>query len=324
MNSNQKYFTDDQINKANQVNILSYAQSKGYALKKISSKSYKIPGYGGLFIESDGSKWNWFSKGIGGGAIQFVMELEGKSWAYAVKELLGDQYEDSIITCKTKNDPKGPLELPEKGDTYKHLFAYLIRTRKLDHEIVIALVEAKKIYEDTYKNCVFVGFDEDKKTAYASVRSTRTTGETFRGDVKNSDKSCPFYYEGKSSTVCVFESPIDLMSYLSILKMHGIDKFNHHMISLGGVSDKGLEKFLNQHQEIKTIMLCLDNDQAGNEACNQIQNKYSDKYKIVRHAPKNKDFNEDLCSMKATSFVGEHKEMATNSDYKDAQEVEVE
>lgn len=324
MNSNQKYFTDEQISKASQVNIISYAQSKGYALKKISSNSYKIPGYGGLFIEANGSKWNWFSKGIGGGSIQFVMELEGKSWAYAVRELLGDEYEETVVRDQIKKEPKGQLVLPEKNDTYKHLFAYLIRTRKIDHEIVIALVEAKKIYEDKYKNCVFVGYDENESPAYASVRSTRTTGDTFRGDVRNSDKSCPFYYEGKSTTVCVFESPIDLMSYLSILKIHGIDKFNHHMISLGGVTDKSLEKFLVQNPDITTIMICLDNDPAGNEACIQIQDKYGTDYKLLRHTPKNKDFNEDLCRMKAEIQPIEGKDNGSEAENNELSDLEIE
>jgi hypothetical protein len=295
MRTTQKKFTEEQIEKVNHINIISYAQSKGYSLERISKSSYKIPGYGGLFINSDGSKWNWFSKDVGGGTIQFVMEMEGKSWVDAVKELLGITQDELPLISMVKEDKhRGEMRLPEKNDTYKHLFAYLIKSRRIDQDIVTEFVDRKLIYEDKYRNCVFVGYNNNQEPAYASLRSTRTIGDSFRGDVRNSDKSIPFHYPGSGSTVCVFEASIDLMSYLSLLRIHGIEEFNHALISLGGVSDKGLQSFLNQHNDIDTIMLCLDNDQAGHDACSKINERYGSKYKMLRHKPKNKDFNEDL------------------------------
>ena len=44
-------------------------------------------------------------------------------------------------------------------------------------------------------------------------------------------------------------------------------------------------------------MLCLDNDEAGHFACQQIREKYRDRYRIVRHLPQGKDFNEQLLNM---------------------------
>jgi hypothetical protein len=254
-----------------------------------------MPGYGGLFIRGDGSKWNWFSQSKGGGAIQFVMEIEGKSWVDAVKELLGINYEELPVVPKIRDaEPKGKLVLPDKNDTYKHLFAYLIKSRYIDKDIVTNFVDRKMLYEDQNRNCVFVGFNDKDKPAYASRRSARTVGETFKGDVRNSDKSWPFHYPGSSNTVCVFEAPIDLMSYLSLLKNHGIDEFDHHLISLGGVTDKALQTFLKVNTNIDTIMLCLDNDQAGHDACSRINEQYGRDYRILRHKPNGKDFNEDL------------------------------
>lgn len=298
MENNLRRFTDEEIERANSINIINYAQSKGYPVNQISPRSYKIPGYGGLFIDDCGSRWNCFSKGTGGGTIQFVMEMEGKSWVDAVKELLGNTYEERTFEKVIKNSlVKGKMDLPEKNDTYKHIFAYLIKTRKIDQNIVNEFIDKKKIYEDKYKNCVFVGFNSKGDPAYASVRSTRTQGEPFRGDVRNSDKAYPFCHEGNSSTVCVFEAPIDLMSYLTLIKYHGIQEFKHHMISLSGVTDKALECYLKDHRDIDTIMLCLDNDHAGDLGCGQIHEKYGASHKILRHKPKGKDFNEELCQM---------------------------
>lgn len=70
------------------------------------------------------------------------------------------------------------------------------------------------------------------------------------------------------------------------------------MISLGGVTDKGLKRFLRDKLDIETIVLCLDNDEAGLNACLRISNKLQDDYQMRRHSPKGKDFNEDLISIK--------------------------
>ena len=84
----ERRFTDEQIEQANSVNIIDYAKSRGYSVRQVTTHSFKIPGYGGLYIHSGGLKWNRFSVDIGGSTIQFVMHMENKSWVEAVKELL--------------------------------------------------------------------------------------------------------------------------------------------------------------------------------------------------------------------------------------------
>ncbi|TYQ17830.1 UNVERIFIED_CONTAM: DNA primase (bacterial type) [Acetivibrio alkalicellulosi] len=290
-------FDNDQISRANSVNIIEYCKNRGYNIRQVSRHSFKIPDYGGLYISSDGQKWNCFSQNKGGGVIQFVMEIENKSWVEAVKELLNIRHDDvKYVSRKVVKHEKKEEEfiLPERNSTYKHIFAYLIGTRGIEKEIIYDFVKKDKIFENKYGSCIFVGYDKLGKARYASVRSTNTIGKSYRGDVKNSDKSYPFCLEGRNDTVCLFESPIDLMSYLTLIKMYNIKNFENHCISLGGVSDKALEYYLKQYPDIKKIMFCLDNDEAGHFSCNQIAEKYKDRYDILRHLPKRKDFNEDL------------------------------
>ncbi|MFT9495047.1 DUF3991 and toprim domain-containing protein [Anaerosolibacter sp.] len=290
-----KRFSEEEICRANQVNILAYAESIGLKLKKVG-RSYKVKNYGGLYIDADGYKWNWFSQNKGGGPIQFVMVMEGKNWVDAIYTLLGVEKCDLRIV-PNRSEERVEFKLPEKNDTFKHIIAYLIRSRGIDKEVVYDFINREKIYENKNRSCVFVGYDENKEPKYASVRSTNTTGETYRGDVKNSDKTFPFCYEGTSNTVCVFEAPIDLMSYLSLLKYHEVHEFRHHMISLGGVADKALDYYLKLHPEIERIVLCIDNDEAGHFACERLNEKYHDHYKILRHSPIGKDFNDDMLSI---------------------------
>jgi hypothetical protein len=70
-------------------------------------------------------------------------------------------------------------------------------------------------------------------------------------DIENSDKGYPFCHEGKSDTLCVFESDIDLMSYLSLIKLHGIKHFQHHLLSMGGTSYIPIEKYLERNLRSK-------------------------------------------------------------------------
>lgn len=130
-----KRFTEDEIEKANQSNLIAYAEQLGLELKKVGN-SYKVKDYSGLYIDASGLKWNWFSKDSGGGPIQFVMEIESKTWVDAVYTLLGT--ESSHVPSKVKpiEEEKGPFLLPDKNNTYKHVIAYLIRTRGIDKDVV--------------------------------------------------------------------------------------------------------------------------------------------------------------------------------------------
>ncbi|WIV11170.1 DUF3991 domain-containing protein [Proteiniborus sp. MB09-C3] len=294
----KRRFTDEQIQSANSVNILEYA-SQYFDVKRVGVNSYKIEGYGGLHINPVINKWNCFSQNKGGGPIQFVMFTENKSWVESVKQLLGltfsntFNYQKDIKNVK-KEDTKGKLVLPKKNNTYKHMIAYLIQTRGIDKDIVYQFIKDKKLYEDKYKNCVFVGHDKDGNAKYASIRGTNTNTERFRGEVKNSNKAYSFnFLKRNSDRLYAFESPIELMSYMSINK-----GFNHNAISLAGVSDIALKKFLRDNKNIETIRFCLNNDQAGKKATKSLVEKYKCDYSIEVEYPLLKDFNEDIVSSK--------------------------
>ena len=297
MLSEKLKFTDAQINQANSINIIEYVQQAGYKIKQVSSKSYKIPGYGGLYINADGHKWNSFSQDTGGGAIQFVMHMEGKSWVEAVKRLLGLNYspvEQMDIEKRNERKSDGIFVLPEKNETCKHIFAYLIGQRKIDKKLVYDLVNSGKIYENKYNSCVFVGHNEQGNTRYASIRSTNSNGKHFRGEISNSDKSYSFNIKGSSRNLCIFESPIDLMSYITLYKIFTGKDFDDHSLSLGGVSFKALDRYLMDNPTIKRLRICLDNDEAGRSASEKIKDKYSESYQCYIHVPKRKDWNDDL------------------------------
>jgi hypothetical protein len=121
-------------------------------------------------------------------------------------------------------------------------------------------------------------------------------GEPFKGEASGSDKRYGFAKVGTNDKLTIVEAPIDLLSYMSIYHYHGLSHLikDDHILSLGGVSDMSLKQYLQDHPEVKSIQLGLDNDKAGNEACNSIYKNYSDKYQIKRISFQQKDFNEVL------------------------------
>ncbi len=290
-------YSDEDIAKANSVSIVDIARDKKYEVKE-KGRWAEIKGQGGLSIDKLGNRWYCHTAYIGGGPIQLIMYLDGVTWQEAMAELLnGESSYSHHVPTKDNSEPDNKvLDMPEKNDTYRHIFAYLVQTRKIHQEVVKEFVDKKLIYENSKRSCVFIGTDKNGTEKYASIRSTNTAGEPFKGEASGSDKRFGFAKTGTSDRLTIVEAPIDLLSFMSIYRYHGVQHLiqDDHILSLGGVSDVALKQYLRDHPEIKTIQLGLDNDKAGNEACNSIYKNYSEKYQIKRISFKEKDFNEVL------------------------------
>lgn len=300
-NLSYKRFADEQIYKANNISIMDYINSLGLKTKR-AGKTVKIEGYGGLYIDPVQNKWNCFSERKGGGPIQLVMHLDNINWVNAVKKLLGNNYENQNTKTyksdieKENKVTKRELVLPKKNTTYKHMIAYLTKTRGIDIGVVQEFINNKILYEDDKRNCVFVGYDKNKVPRYASLRGTNTNFD-FKGEAKNSNKAYSFNLSSRDSDkLYVFESPIEIMSYLTLykLKFGKSKKFGHNALSLGGTADTALGQFLKNNKNITEIYLCLNNDKAGILATEDIIKKYESDYKIEAKIPQLEDYNDLL------------------------------
>lgn len=256
-----KRFSDEQIDRANRVDVVEYARSVGL---KVTGRGdwYKAKDQDGLYFKKSANVWHWESHNKGGrGAISLCMEYENKTWKEAVSTLLGEEMEEIRHAPDWKPEPEPPKEfhLPDRNYTYKHMSAYLTKTRGIDPGILKVLVDRGYVYENTMKSCVFVGRDKDGMAKHASVRSTNTEGKTFKQDVPGSQKAYSFSISGKSGVLNVLEAPIDVLSYISLQKLYG-KQMKDSYVALGGVSDKALERFLTEYTNIEKIRVCTDND----------------------------------------------------------------
>ena len=83
---------------------------------------------------------------------------------------------------------------------------------------------------------------------------------------------------------------------LAYISMHPVDWQQHSYVALCSVSEKALIHQLDTHPELDRIVLCLDNDRAGQEAVERIKKSLREKgYTDIRvQIPLNKDWDEDL------------------------------
>ena len=299
MNKDYYKYTEEEISSISDISITDYIRKRGIELKKLSRNEYKIEGYGGLIISEAENNWYCFTADKGGGLIQLIQFLENKSWIEAVEDVLGEAKENIALYDKTRSEKEEiPLILPERSSSARNVIAYLCTTRKLDYDIVLSCLKNKSLYQDRKNNCVFVGFDTDGRVKHIHLKGTNIQ-RPFQKDVEGSDKSYCFSVTGTTNKVFVFESPIDLLSFMTIQKDMG-NELKEHYISSCSTSSMRLNQYLEDYPNIKEVALCFDNDSAGLKATNRIKEELKEtKLKISVLKPDLKDFNEMLVFMKS-------------------------
>ena len=276
-------YTQEQIDRANAVSLEDFLRSQGESLKRCG-KDMEWKAHDSLKVR--GNKWHRFSNDTGGYPIDFVMEFYGKSFPAAVEMLIGEKGEGQPDAVPA---PSPEFHLPLRNVTNANARKYLVTERGIDEGLVDLFMNTGDIYEDAdHHNVVFVGRDPKNLPRYAHCRGTR---DKFRLDVGGSDKAYGFSHQGKDDKVCVFEAPIDLLSFINLFPKNWQD---HSYLSLGGVAYKALQKFMEDHKDIRTIYLCLDNDDAGEAACIHLNKEIPLDKSVYRMKPPVKDWNELL------------------------------
>ncbi|WP_182432140.1 AAA family ATPase [Clostridium sp. AF20-7] len=282
-------YTEEQIARANQTDLVSFLNAQGEQLVK-SGREYRWKKHDSVTVS--GNRWYRHSQSKGGYPVDFVMEFYHATFPEAVKMLIGEEGEGRQKSCPA---PSPDFRLPEKSETNETVIKYLTEIRRLEKNLVEEWIAGGNIYEERkYHNVVFVGRDADGIPRYAHCRGT---GEIkYRGDVAGSDKSYGFCHRGEDNQLFVFEATIDLLSFIQLFPK---DWKKRSYLSLGGVSSVALMTFLSERPQITSIFLCLDNDHAGNEACEKLAREILEGYRVIRLKPARKDWNEILCDENA-------------------------
>ena len=282
-------YTEEQIARANQTDLVSFMNARGEQLVK-SGREYRWKKHDSVTVS--GNRWYRHSQNKGGYPVDFVMEFYHATFPEAVKMLIDEEGEGRQKSCLA---PSPDFRLPEKSETNETVIKYLTEIRRLEKDLVEEWIAGGNIYEEKkHHNVVFVGRDADGIPRYAHCRGTG--GIKYRGDVAGSDKSYGFCHRGEDNQLFVFEAAIDLLSFIQLFPK---DWKKRSYLSLGGVSSVALMTFLSERPQITSVFLCLDNDHAGNEACEKLAGEIPDGYRVIRLKPARKDWNEILCDENA-------------------------
>ena len=289
-------YTREQIQRADDTDLYVFLSGRGEQFKRCG-KEYRWLRHASVMINK--SEWYRFSQNKGGHAIDFMKEFYGLSFAEAVKELLGEEGAGDTDRRTAKEDagrqkvcpiPLPGLELPERNESCEIARKYLIEQRKLSEQLVDQMIAKGNIYESkNYHNVVFVGRDKEQNPRYAAMRGTDEN--RYRGEARGSEKAYGFGYIGTDEKLFVFESPIDLLSYITAVPE---EWEKHSYISLGGLSEKAMKRMYTEYPHIHSIYLCLDNDEPGNERCRQFVSLIPEELSVYRLEPVKKDWNECL------------------------------
>ena len=230
--------------------------------------------------------WCWHSRDEGGAsALDYLIKVKRIPFRKAVAIMLEKELQETpsfIAERPTESDKK--LILPEINVTYNRV-KYYLKCRGIDEKLIDCCINKGLLYESyPYHNCIFVGFDEQGKP------------RSFR-----------IMYP--SDTLHVFESAIDLLSYMTIIKKTTGKWPKESMVSLGGVYARKtrdavtkvqipLQSAIQSANNLKKIILHLDNDTAGRQATVNIIAALYDHFEVIDEPPKyGKDMNDELMEM---------------------------
>ena len=302
------FYDSDTIAEAKRLDLLTYLQNyEPQELVHVSGNIYCTKTHDSLRISN--GKWCWFSQGIGGrSALDYLIKVNGYSFLEAMERITGQaaSMPPVFLSAKAEEKPKALL-LPEKYRYAENVTSYLEK-RGISPELISFCISTGRLYESKlYHNVVFVGFDKQGKARFACQRGI--TDSRFHGDVNGSDKHYSFALpvNPKNSTVHLFESAIDLLSYATLCKLEGGDWRQLNLLSLAGVYQPkkvieesklpaALARYLEDYPHIKTVALHLDNDSPGRLAAKAIQAVLPKEYEVKNCPPPwGKDVNDYLC-----------------------------
>lgn len=303
-------YTPEEIKRADGTDISFVArlfEGHGYKVKKVRNY-YLITDdvrRGGLALGlfSWGSK-NFYDGTTQKGIISSVMKYLDVPFHKAVGMLLEGDFSPPCVEQLSPNvDEKDDIDLPKKISTLHNVYKYLEEKRGIDREVIDAFVRRGMIYEGVsnkskYHNMCFIGKNNEGEIVFCMQRGFSDEYK-FKGNAAYSDKRYPFRWLGCSKKLYVFESPIDMMAYISL--MEDPDWINDSYIALCGVDTTGLDTLLSSRPDLKVIFSCLDNDEkgrAGNEAVKELVSKKHPDAIVTVSVPYTKDWDEDLQHIK--------------------------
>lgn len=217
-----------------------------------------------------------FDKCIGGDNIRFLTDYMDMTFFEAVNRLLGSGVE-SITPEKIMIES---FVKPNWVANTEEIYNYL-QGRGIDKRLIDICIRKEALFLDDRLNIVFANPEQDfyiLRSSYSDFKGIRTR-EVYG------------YWEMKTkqpADVFIFESPIDVLSYIVLMAHRGTEQEGIY-IAMGGLKKGTVERIQRDYApENYHYHLCVDWDSAGNE----FVLKYPDMQRIKGTV--GKDWNDEL------------------------------
>ena len=297
----------ENIKAAREVQLVDFLNTyrPGELVRK-SRDEYCTKSHSSLRITPSKNLFHWCSQSKGGrGALDYLLTVEGMSFRSAVMllnemELIPFQ---QVRAATVESSRTHDFTLPRPDKNAQAATAYLMH-RGISPKVLRYCLNEGILYQTTrgnYRNCVFVGKDEGGVPRSAFQRGCQGT---YRGDVTGSQKKYGFLMQAENpdcDTVELYEAPIDAMSGATLRQYTDIGKWRSvHYLALGGLNYLPIDYFLQQHQQVKNVVLCFDRDEPGRNFAGTVAKKLTEKNLVVVDMPPavGKDYNEYLVAAK--------------------------
>lgn len=279
--------TDEQKERAAFVNLPQFLMAHGFDLKKVG-REYVWKDHDSLHIKDNGSgergAWFRFSEDKGGDNIGFLREYMDMSFVDAVEALTGEHIDRNYTPSRTyEQKPKivtaRELSLAE-ADNARRVFAYLCKTRGLDYDLVASLVRQGVIAQEEKTGNVLFKYCDDQGKVIGAEKVGTSTDHKFKGIATGSAAGHGFeVVRGTGEKAFFFESAIDMLSYL---QMHNKELTDCRLVSMMGVKPNiVLDTMLRHNISPENVFLCSDNDTAGNDFAQRLQEQYPDMKRVI-------------------------------------------
>lgn len=288
------HFTEEQRQRAAAVDLEEFLRFRGEKLIP-SGREKRLAKDHSVTVR--GNEWYDHAEERGGHAVSFVQRFYNLSYPEAVTMLLGGEVGTIYPSASERVEvPPKPFVLPPIHSDMRRVYAYLVKHRNIDRSVVAHFAREKLLYEDAkYHNAVFVGTDEEGIPRHAHKRSTNSYGKAFRLNVEGCDPRYSFHHMGTDGSLYVFEAPIDMLSYITLYPQ---EWQRHSYVACCGTSIQPVIKMLERMPQIRTVLLCQDNDEAGHLANQRMKAQLEANYTVERLVPENKDWNDDLTAIR--------------------------
>ena len=283
------YIPREDVDRAGKIGLYEYFRMTSPNVLKRKGSDFCHVDHDSLCMKRSGEWW-WHSRGLyGRNAISYLIIAEDMDFQTAVLAVLGAVPEDYLAGSRAMtgsvdrnidDNSEKILQMPEKDVNNDVVRAYLF-SRGIDKSVTDYFISIGSIYQDRkYKSVCFVGYDKDHIPRLVNVRATRGT---FKQNVLGSDRRYSFMNRcDDSSSLHLFEAPIDMLSYACLINEAGYDFRAFNLLSMSGITGtrrtdgsvmlpSSLDQYFKDYPGIENVYIHFDNDHPGRTAGQRLQ-----------------------------------------------------